>query len=105
MSEERTVNQIKIYKLVMNPVMANAEAESIALVSTEKQKLIDYHNQNLLKEYDRSTPIVRSYKEGSLLWGYNRLDDVEQISLFRHGIHVEWCDENIFNTQTLYQII
>lgn len=112
--ETQTPNQVKIYKLVLNPMRANTEKGNLMALAYNKQSLIDYMKQELAdKPYtDKGSPSFecqgdshnwhKTFKKGSKLEWYNpprNIDDCNgENDSFGHGIHWELTsEENIQN--------
>lgn len=90
--ETRTINQIKVYYLVMNPMTDRTESSRIAVMSENKERLVKYYVDNIIEVYDDGH-YRKSFKKGSPLEWYNpiRLDGV--LSPWGHGLKEEWIDE------------
>ena len=109
--ETRTVEQVLIYYLVLNPMRDRTEAANIVAISYEKQKLIDWYNSEKAdKPYEDNNWSKSFKKEGSLEW-YNPVNfgyDAENFepNHFGHGIRSEWIinDGNIeyLNHKVIY---
>ena len=98
--ETRTITQVRIYKLMLNPMPARAEAREIAAVSTDYDKLVEwYHAQKAAEPY-REDGWYRVFKPDSPLAWYNQADSLElndTNSLFGHGIYDEWVNEDVYH--------
>lgn len=98
--EIRQITQVKIYVLVLNNMYGRCEEGDIVAISPEYENLIKYYNDNLLTVPIRDDEgYLHSFKEGDLYF-YNHCDslEVEYNDLFGHGIHFEWCTEDILHS-------
>lgn len=93
--EKRVMEEVKLYKLVMNPITANAETGCIVAISTEIENL-----ERFLKEQEGPFPFRDSsgyqhfFKEGPLYW-YNPL--MMSARCWGHGIQSEWVYVETYN--------
>lgn len=91
--ETRTIQQILIYKLIMNPMTGRTEDSEIVAWSTERDSLINwYSNQLESKQYLDSNWRKTFKKESTLEW-YNLLYNLEEINSYGQGIQEEWVNE------------
>lgn len=88
--ETRTINQVKIYSLAMNPMTQRTEASSITAMSYDKQALIDFYNREAVEQY-RDDTWAKSFRKGSLLEWFNPLYSFE-VGHYGHGIRESWMD-------------
>jgi hypothetical protein len=122
--ETRQITQVKIWKLILNPMRSRTEEGNIVAFSTEREKLIDwYRNEKSEEPYysigDHYFPATGSFpensngeykyykifKQGSILEWMNPLSREEQlneynheiIDLYGHGILCEWIDEEMLS--------
>jgi len=88
--EKRTVEQVKIYTLVLNDIRAtNIEIGTLTPhVAYEQQHLIDFIKGEVESWKDGSWN--KSFKKGSDLEWYNGLANVEDRDKFGHGVNWEW---------------
>ena len=95
--EIRQITQVKIYILVLNNMYDRCEDGNIVAISSEYENLIKYYNDNLLTDPIRDNEgYLHSFKEGGLYF-YNPCYSLEvgSVDSFGHGIHFEWCTEDI----------
>lgn len=71
--ETRTIEQVKVWSLKLNCIYDRAEEYEVVLLSTEKQKIIDYYNSNKCDSY-KDNSYIKQFKRGSLLEKYNALN-------------------------------
>ena len=87
--ETRSVEQTKIYFLVMNPVTDRAESGNIVLVSTSRDSIINFYNNERVETYSDDR-FRKSFRQGGPFEWYNLLYDFNNVSHFGHGIKEEW---------------
>jgi hypothetical protein len=97
--EKRTIEQTKIYYLVMNPVTDRAESGRIAMMSYDRDKLIAAYQSEYVESYqdDRFRKVFR--QGGPLEW-YNPIWGMDQVDGFGHGLHTDWVDHENIDTLT-----
>lgn len=103
--ETRIIEQVKIYYLIMNPVTDRAESGRIAMMSTEKDRLISHYKNESVSPYDddRFRKVFR--KGGPLEW-YNPLWNMDGIDTFGHGLSEDWVDmDNLNQLKNKYYFI
>lgn len=95
--ETRTITQVRVYKLILNPMTANAEAGEIVAISTDYQKLVDWYESQKAPEMWRDGRWNKTFAEGSPLEWYNP-DNIElnAPSCFGQGIRDEWVKEETY---------
>lgn len=110
--ETRQVTEIKVYKLVLNPMRSNMEAGEIVALSYDKQTLIDWYESQLAPEpyndegsgsfavHGDTHQWHKSFKKDGPLEWYNPTDLHNQDDYYGHGVSHEWVDIN-FAEQTL----
>lgn len=106
--ETRTITQVKVYVLSMNPVTDRAERNDNVAIATEREKLIDWYKQQFAEEVWQDDRFRKSFKKGSPLEWYNKLDDAEltgEHSLFGHGIHEMWINEDVYRDVNIFKIL
>ena len=99
--ETRTINQVKLYILTMNPITDRTESGRIAAMSYSKQALIDFYNQESVERYEDDN-WSKSFRKGGLLEWLNPLYSFE-IGHYGHGIREEWANvDSLENIKYLY---
>lgn len=89
--ETRTVQQVKIYYLIMNPVTDRAESGRIAMMSIEKDNLIkSYENERVAVYNDGNFSKV--FRQGGPLEWFNPVWTFEGVDSFGHGLSEDWVD-------------
>lgn len=88
--ETRTINQAKIYYLVMNPITDRTEATRITAMSFERQSLVEYYNREAVEIY-REDNWSKAFRKGSLLEWLNPLYSFE-VGHYGHGIKEDWVN-------------
>jgi hypothetical protein len=96
--EKRTIEQTKIYYLVMNPVTDRAESGRVAMMSYDRDKLISTYQSERVESYSDDR-FRKSFRQGGPLEWYNLLWNMEQTDSFGHGLHTDWVDSE--NVETL----
>lgn len=90
--ETRNITQIKVYKLILNPMTGRAEDENIAAMSTSKEGL-----ENLLKEekveYYSDEGWNKNFRQGGLLEWYNYARGAWEKGEL---IEEEWVEEDVY---------
>lgn len=99
MVEVRTVNQVRIYLLVMNPMQDRTESRTIAAISDDYQKLVNWIKGEKHPEgYWKDDRWSKSFKANSVLEWFNPPDRLElnQLNHYGHGIKDEWVMEDAY---------
>lgn len=103
--ETRTIMQAKIHYLVMNQVTDRAESGKIAAMSIDKEKLIQFYQNERVDIYNDGNFSKVFKKDGPLEW-FNPLWTLDGVDTFGHGVYSDWVDmENIHTLQTKYFFI
>lgn len=109
MVKTRTVTQVLLFKLVLNPMQANTETAEIAAWSDDEEKLMKFYKEELVEPYrEEGSPSfiahgsshewVKSFRKGGPLEWYNPLYNLDgDINHWGHGIHTEWVDQIIID--------
>lgn len=106
MVETRTIQQVLIHKLIMNPMRDNTENCQLVAWSDDKDKLINFYNNEKVESYiNEGSPSFecqgdthkwhKSFKLGGILEWYNPIDNFEQPNRYGQGIQQEWVDLEI----------
>jgi hypothetical protein len=92
--ETRTVTQVLIYKLILNPMMDRMEARRLAVLATDRQKLIDFVEQEKAPEPWRDGNWGKVFKKGSPLEWFNPPppSTLEGLDRWGHWIESEWLN-------------
>jgi hypothetical protein len=104
MKETRTVTQVKIWKLIMNPVWDRMESRRMVAWSDDKEKLVNYYNQSKVDSYteDSTNGDGRkwhlNFSPTSLMHHFNPLSTLDlEPNDWGHGIFWEWVDSEIID--------
>ena len=90
--ETRQVTEVKIYKLLLNPMPANYEKVNMVAISYDKQKLIDWYESLKVEPY-KDERWSKVFKRGSKLEWSNPIEYSQY-----GGVQEEWTtQENIDN--------
>lgn len=100
--EMRTVQQVRVYKLVMNSVFDRAEMLRLCAVSTNYDELVEWYKEQRAPEPYRSEHepnILKHFQEGSPLEYFNPIGafEVNAQTTFGYGIRDEWDNIEDFN--------
>jgi hypothetical protein len=103
--ETRTVEQAKVYYLIMNPVTDKAESGRIAMMSTSRENLISAYENEQVAIYDDSN-FRKVFKQGGPLEWYNPVWTFDGVDPFGHGLSEDWVDmENLPILQSKYYFV
>lgn len=102
--ETRTKQEIKIYRLILNPITGRTEEGVLVALAYSAQALMNYHNEELestvYKEpagaearYE-NTEWTKCFKKGGPLEWYNRHENWGD-NRHNQGITFEWVEESI----------
>ena len=114
--ETRQITEVKVWKLILNPMKGNTENSTVVAVSYEKQKLIDWYNSLLAPEpytdkgevsfpdkgdfagYENdSHSFHKVFIKGSELEWYNPCDSFEVPDRNGQGLSFVWREESDIN--------
>ncbi len=104
--EVRTVRQIKVYKLQLNPVTGSAEDFRVAAVSTDYDKLVEWYRNLEVEPYQDKDPddmhcyckyFWKHFRKCSSLEYYNPLSTTATPVNSNCGIFAEWINEDTFH--------
>lgn len=104
--ETRTINQVKVYVLAMNPVTDRAERADNVAIATDREKLVAWYKDQLANETWVDGTFRKVFKKGSQLEWYNPLGDLSESfeSMFGHGIHELWINEDVYRDLNIYKV-
>ena len=97
--EERIVKQVRIYKLILNPMVCAYEAGEIVALSGDYNRLVSwYEEQKLYEPYRDDSGWYRTFAKESPLHWFNPADNLELncTDHFGHGISDEWVNEDVW---------
>ena len=102
--ETRIITQVKIYKLLLNPMSANFEKINMVAIAYDKQHLIDWYESLKVEPYEDEN-WYKVFKRGSKLEWYNPIEYSDY-----GGIQEEWTtqeaiDNFIANAENSYGFI
>lgn len=111
--ETRQITQIKLWYLVLNPMTSNTECGELVAHSYERDKLIDWYNNQFAEEsyytigehyfpakgdfsanFSEGYKYYKVFKQGSILEWYNPIHSLEDIDSYGHGIRWEWVNDD-----------
>lgn len=85
--EKRTLEQVKVYKLLLNPITANYEKINIVALSYNENDLLKWYKSLKVDLYEDGV-WRKSFKKGSVLEFYNPIDYSDYC-----GVESEWTTE------------
>lgn len=99
--ETRTIEQVKIYKLLLNPMPANYEKVNMVAIAYDKQHLMDWYESLKVEPY-KDGKWHKVFKKGSKLEWSNPIEYSDY-----GGIQEEWTTQEaisnfIANAQASY---
>ncbi len=93
--ETRTLEQVKVWKLILNPMTSNCEVANIVALSPNKEELIKWVKDQLAPEPYLDERWSKVFKKGSPLEWYNNVLDLEaEPDYYDQGISSEWTTIN-----------
>ena len=102
--ETRQITQVKIYKLVLNPMRDKTEKSTLAAIAYDKSRLLQWYEEQRATEafveagtgsfecHGYTHNWRKTFKKDSPLEWFNPMDS-EQPNYFGHGIQEEWTTE------------
>ena len=103
--ETRTIQQVKVYFLIMNPVTDRAESGRIAMMSTSRQDLITAYENQQVVPYDDGN-FRKVFKQGGPLEWFNPVWTFEGVDTFGHGLSEDWVEiGNLTELQSKYYFV
>lgn len=115
--ETRQVTEVKVYRLVMNPMTGRIEDGYIVAISLDVEKLANWYESLKVEPYENiqdcsanpEVPVIKvwhkTFKKGSVLEWYNPIDSLQRLSLHHHGISNCWVNELEYAASPLLKII
>ena len=106
--ETRQITQVKVYKLVLNPMRGNTENASMMAIALDKQKLLQWYESQKAPApfveagsgsfecHGGSHNWHKTFNSGSPLEWCNPMDSIEP-NHYGHGIQEEWVTEDSLN--------
>lgn len=91
--ETRTVEEARIYVLVLN-TFGSAESGEIVAVSDNYIRLVDWYRSQFADKPYRENGWLKTFKKGSPIEYNNPCGSVElnDVNHWNHGIHNEWIN-------------
>ena len=96
--EKRTVSQVKLFRLTLNPVTEKFEVSRLAAVSTNYDALVKYYEGEVSERtYRGEDGCLRVFKKGSKLENYHLTASVElgHVDYCGHGVSEDWVNEDV----------
>lgn len=92
--ETRTITQVRIYTLGLNPMMGRSEERRIVALSTDYNKLVAWYRDQLAPEPWRDGQWYKEFRAGSPLEWFNPAITLDlDKPPFGHGIGDMWIPE------------
>ena len=116
MIETRTIEQVLVWRLVLNPMRSNTEAAAIVAWSDDKEKLLNWYSSQMVEPYsDNGSPSFechgdshnwhKVFAKGSVLEWYNPMNQLDgPPNHYGHGLHSDWVDEDLLPQINLYRV-
>lgn len=91
--ETRTITQVKIYTLTLNPIMNRAEDRRVVALSSDYDRLIAWYRDQMVPEW-RDGQWYKYFRQGSPLEWYNppRTLELNELQPWGHGIADVWIN-------------
>lgn len=106
--EHRTISQFKVFKLILNPMHERTEVGYMVACSLERDKLIEYYNNELVPggyedmrinaEDNSPKRWYKQFKKNGPLELYNSVSNINELNSYDQGISYEWVNEDVFKT-------
>ncbi len=114
-TRQKTITQVLIWKLVLNPMTARTEAAELVAWSDDKDKLIEWYRSQMVEPYvetnlsslgfhGKDYKWHKTFAKNSKLEWYNPTFDDGSISSYGHGLHSEWIDEDALWRINYYRV-
>ena len=97
--EARSITQVRIYRLILNPMAGRCEDGTIVAISGDYNRLVSwYEEQKAPEPYRDADGWYRTFTEGSPLHWYNPANtlDLNCPDHWVHGITDEWVNEDVW---------
>ena len=121
--ETRQITQIKIWKLIMNPMTTNTEHNQLLVISDDRQKLLDWYKLQFADEpyfsvgenyfpakgdfpvqHDLHHRYYKVFKQGTPLEWFNPIDNEDIPNRYGQGISFEWVNEDMLENSSIPRI-
>lgn len=121
--ETRQITQIKIWKLILNPMTGNTEDASLVAISDSRDKLLDwYRGERAVEPYvsigesyfsakgdfpenlEGQHRYHKVFKQGSRLEWMNPMYNKDELDHYGHGINWEWVSEDTLSGINIFRI-
>ena len=106
MRETRTVEQTRIFYLVLNRVTDRAESWKIVAYAFTRDRLNEWYKDQIAPEPWKDDRFHKVFKKDSPLEWYNPIHDIlsQDPETFGHGVFEEWVVEDELAFKSCYQI-
>ena len=112
--ETRQITEVKIWRLILNPMRSNTEDRQLLAISDDREKLLNWYKNEFASEpyysvgensfpakgdfpaqYSEHHKYYKVFKLGSILEWMNPLMNEDEMGTFGHGIDHEWLSEDV----------
>jgi hypothetical protein len=103
--ETRTIEQVKIYRLLLNRMTGRFEDTGMVAIAYDEIKLMEFYNEELVERY-KDEDWSKTFRQGGPLEWCNPLDWSDYSGIFTEWTTQESIDNfmsNSFNNVTLVQ--
>lgn len=97
--ETRTITQVRMYKLILNPMTDRCEASALVAMSDDYNRLVSWYMDQLADVPWRDGDWYKTFKSGSSIEWCNPCHSLElnYADLYGHGISEEWVSMDVYN--------
>jgi len=106
MIQTRTITQVLVWKLILNPMTSNTESSELVAWSDDKDKLLEWYNNHIVTPYTEnghstfechgtSHDWYKTFEKGSILEWYNPMSPDGTVNHYGQGLQCEWVNEDI----------
>jgi hypothetical protein len=117
MSDTRQVTEVRVWRLVMNPMVDRVEAGKIVVLSLERDSILKWYNNQMadepydeigVREYTSERPATKNwhktFKVGSSLEWFNPVDSFDRVNHYGHGLTDVWANEIEYHASLIIKI-
>lgn len=114
--ESRQITQVRVWRLIMNPMSGRTENGVIAAIGLDKETLANWYKDQLADEpydeilisEDSRFPATKNWhktfkRETPLEW-FNPLDSLDRVNHYGHGLTDSWANESEYNATLIFKV-